>query len=85
MKPIKYFLEAFLVYLFFFFGKIIGIKISRYIFSFLFKRLGPLVRSNTVIIKNLENFSNDIQLDDKNKIISGMWSNYGMTFIEYIF
>ena len=85
MKPVKYFLEAFLVYLFFFFGKIIGIKISRYIFSFLFKRLGPLVRSNNVIIKNLENFSNDIQLDDKNKIISGMWSNYGMTFIEYIF
>ena len=38
-----------------------------------------------MIIKNLENFSNDIPLDEKNKIISGMWSNYGMTFIEYIF
>ena len=43
-----------------------------------------LFRSN-IIDKNLLKFSNKITDPEKKEIISNMWSNYGMTFIEYIF
>ena len=38
-----------------------------------------------IIHKNLLNFSNKLSDQEKKEIISNMWSNYGMTFIEYIF
>ena len=38
-----------------------------------------------VINQNLETFNSKINQEQKNKIISQMWSNYGKTFIEYIF
>ena len=85
LKPIKYFFEAFFVYLFFLIAKLIGLSLSRKIFSFLFKKIGPIIRSNDTINKNLLKFSKDITDQERKEIISSMWSNYGMTFIEYIF
>ena len=85
IKPIKYFFEAFFVYLFFLIGKLIGLSLSRKFFSFLFKKIGPIIRSNNIIHKNLLNFSKELSDQEKKKITSNMWSNYGMTFIEYIF
>ena len=85
IKPIKYFIEAFFVYLFFLIAKLIGLSLSRKIFSFMFKKLGPIIRSNDTINKNLLKFSKDITDQKRKEIISSMWSNYGMTFIEYIF
>ena len=84
-KFIKYFFEAFFVYLFFLISRIIGLSLSRYFFSFLFKRVGPIVRSNSIILKNINYFSKNATSQDQKEIISGMWSNYGMTFVEYIF
>ena len=51
----------------------------------MFKKLGPIIRSNDTINKNLLKFSKDITDQKRKEIISSMWSNYGMTFIEYIF
>ena len=85
IKPIKYFFEAFFVYLFFLIGKLIGLSLSRKFFSFLFKKIGPIIRSNNIIHKNLLNFSKELSDQERKKITSNMWSNYGMTFIEYIF
>ena len=85
IKPIKYFFEAFFVYLFFLIAKLIGLSLSRKIFSFIFKKIGPIIRSNDTINKNLLKFSKDITDQKRKEIISSMWSNYGMTFIEYIF
>ena len=85
IKPVKYFFEAFFVYLFFLIAKLIGLSLSRKIFSFMFKKLGPIIRSNDTINKNLLKFSKDITDQKRKEIISSMWSNYGMTFIEYIF
>ena len=83
-KKIYYLIQAVFIYLFFFIGRILGIKISRKIFSFIFLKLGPLFKSKKIIKKNLKIYSQDISEFDKKRIINGMWKNFGMTFIEYI-
>ena len=85
IKISKYFFEAIFIYSFFLVGKLIGLSLSRKIFSFIFRKIGPLIRSNDLVIKNLMNFSNELTDDKKKEIIYEMWSNYGMTFIEYVF
>ena len=85
IKIINYFFQSIIIYMLFFIGRLIGITLSRRIFSFLFLILGPLFKSKMVIEKNLNIFSKDISEIHKKKIITNMWKNYGMTFIEYIF
>ena len=85
IKPVKYFFEALFIYSFFLIGKLIGLSLSRKIFSFIFKKIGPIIRSNNILNKNLSNFSKELSDQEKKKIKLNMWSNYGMTFIEYIF
>jgi KDO2-lipid IV(A) lauroyltransferase len=85
IKKINYFLQAILIYLFFLIGRILGIKLSRKIFSFLFSFMGPFFKSKKIIKKNLKIFSQNISDLERKKIITSMWKNYGMTFIEYIF
>ena len=84
LKKINYFIQAFFIYLFFFIGRILGINLSRKIFSYIFLKLGPLFKSNKIIKKNIKIYSK-IFLTSMKKIIEGMWKNYGMTFIEYIY
>ena len=85
IKNLKYFFESLFIYFFFLIGKLIGLYLSRKIFSFIFRIIGPLIKSRKIINKNLIIFSKNISLKSKDKIISNMWSNYGMTFIEYVF
>ena len=84
IKLIIYFFQSLIIYLLFSIGKILGIKISRNFFSYLFLFFGPIFKSKKIIDKNLEIFSKFSSLD-KEKIVKNMWKNYGMTFIEYIF
>tara|TARA_B100000530_G_C15882411_1_gene458017 strand:+ start:294 stop:1151 length:858 start_codon:yes stop_codon:yes gene_type:complete len=85
IKIIKYFFEAIFIYLFFLIGKLIGLSFSRKIFSFIFLRLGPFIKSEKIINQNLNRLPGNLSSEEKKQIISSMWSNYGMTFIEYIF
>ena len=85
IKKINYLLQAFLIYTFFFMGRILGIKISRKIFSLLFSIIGPFFKSKKTINKNLEIFLPEINDEIRKTITNNMWKNYGMTFIEYIF
>ena len=85
IKFFKYFIQAVFIYLFFLIGKILGLNLSRKIFSFIFNKIGPLIKSNSNIRENLSNFSKNISDTEVELIKSKMWSNYGKTFIEYIF
>ena len=85
IKSINYFIQALIIYTFFFVGKIFRITISRIIFSLLFSLIGPIFKSKKIIKKNLEIFSKNISKLEKRRISKSMWKNYGMTFIEYIF
>ena len=85
IKSFYHFIQAVFIYIFFLIGKFIGLKLSRKIFSFIFLIVGPIFKSREVIEKNLNYFLKDIDDKQRNTIISGMWKNYGMTFIEYVF
>ena len=85
IKIIKYFFQAIFVYLFFFIGLILGIKLSREIFANFFSIIGPVFKSKKILKKNLEIFSSYSKCMETKKISKNMWKNYGMTFIEYIF
>ena len=85
MKILKYFIESIFIYTFFLIIKIIGLKQSRKIFSLLFRVMGPLIRSKKIIKENLKIAFPNIEKKDQDIIIKKMWSNYAMTFVEYIF
>jgi KDO2-lipid IV(A) lauroyltransferase len=84
-KKINYFLQAVIIYFFFLIGRILGIFLSRKIFSFLFSKIGPLIKSKEVVNYNLKLFNKDLSISERENIKKNMWRNYGMTFIEYVF
>ncbi len=84
MKILKYFLQSILIYSIFFLIKIFGLKISRIVFAYVFQKIGPIIKSKKIIEKNLTIFKKDGKFI-KDDIIKLMWSNYGKTFIEYMF
>ena len=85
IKIFNYFFQSLFVYLFFLIGRILGLKISRKLFSHLFSLIGPIFKSKKIITNNLNIFSNKNSFIDEKKIIDVMWKNYGMTFVEYVF
>ena len=85
MKNIKYIFEALIIYSIFLIIKILGINIGRKISTFLFQKVGSLFRSNENIKKNISNAYENLTEDEKNNIVNDMWTNYGLTFAEYIF
>ena len=85
IKIFNYFLQSIIIYLFFLVGRIVGLKISRNLFSLLFSFLGPMFKSKKIIENNLRIFSKEVSNIEINKITKNMWKNYGMTFIEYVF
>ena len=85
MKKISYLIQFFLIIIFFFIFKIIGLKFSRLISKNIFSKIGPTFRSKKVISRNL-----DIAFprnDEKKKklIEKKMWEYYGKIFAEYMF
>ena len=84
-KKIYYFIQSLIIYLFYFISKIIGLKLSRIIFSFVFIKIGDLFKSKKIILNNLNKINPKISELEKEIIINKMWSNYGKTFIEYVF
>ena len=85
IKTFNYFTQSIFIYLFFILGRILGVDLSRKLFSFLFLKVGPFFKSKKIISDNLLIFDKTIKEDQIDKIVSNMWKNYGMTFIEYIF
>ena len=85
INVIKYFFQALVLYIFFIIIKMIGIKLSRKVFSYLFNKIGPSVKSKKTIDNNLEKFLGPYNESAKEKIKVEMWSNYGKTFVEYLY
>ena len=44
-----------------------------------------MFKSKKVLNKNLDIFSSVVTNINRNKLSKDMWSNYGKTFIEYVF
>ena len=84
-KKLFYFFQSVIIYIFYFLSKIIGLKLSRFFFSLIFKKIGNLFKSKKIIYDNLNRIKPGISQLEKEKIINKMWSNYGKTFIEYVY
>ena len=84
MKSIKYFFEFFLVIIFFFIFKIIGLKNSSNLSCFIFKVIGPLLRNKNKIKSNIQTALPNIKKSKEKEIINKMWCNYGRVFAEYM-
>ena len=85
IKFLNYFFQSLIIYFFFIVGKLIGLRLSRKLFGMIFQRIAPTFKSKEIIKNNLRTFSTKIEDHEAKVIISSMWKNYGMTFIEYIF
>ena len=85
MKLLKYFIQALIIYFFIFLIFILRLSISRKIFSKIFQKIGPIVKSNKIIDQNLEKYLGNYNEGKKDNIKLDMWSNYGKTFVEYLF
>ena len=85
MKIIKYLIQAFVIYIFFILIKILGLNISRRLFARIFQIIGPIIKSEKTINENLEKFLSSYNEEQKKNIKKMMWSNYGKTFVEYLF
>ena len=48
-------------------------------------KVGNVFKSKKTIVKNLDRIKPGISDLEKETIINNMWSNYGKTFVEYIF
>ena len=85
MKLIKYIIEFLIIILLFLIFKIVGLKVSQNISSFIFKNFGSLFRSKKTSYANLSIAFPNLNEIQKNKIIKNMWINYGKIFAEYMF
>ena len=85
IKTIKYFFQAIIIYIFFITIKFLGLKRSRELFSYIFIKIGPFIKSNQVIDDNLDKVLGFYNENKKINIKLEMWSNYGKTFAEYLF
>tara|TARA_B100001057_G_scaffold246921_1_gene247313 strand:- start:4801 stop:5661 length:861 start_codon:yes stop_codon:yes gene_type:complete len=85
MKKTFYFIQSIIIYFFYLISKIIGLKLSRIVFSFIFTKVGNIFKSKKIIFNNLNKIIPEINNLEKEKIVNKMWSNYGKTFVEYVF
>ena len=85
MKIFKYFIEAIFIYVLFFLFRILGIGLSRKFSSFLLVRFGFLFRKKEIIKNNILKVFKKYSDTEIDKLIEKMWSNYGLTFAEYVF
>ena len=85
MKQIKYFIQFIIIVILFIIYKILGLKISQILSSFILKVIGPLFRSKKILETNLSIAFPKLSQSQKNKIINSMWANYGKIFAEYMF
>tara|TARA_B100000902_G_scaffold309616_1_gene299054 strand:+ start:1059 stop:1925 length:867 start_codon:yes stop_codon:yes gene_type:complete len=85
MKLVKYLIEFIIIIILFSIIKLVGLKISQSVFSFIFKKAGPLFRSKKILYHNLSLAMPNIETSKKNKIINNMWANYGKIFSEYMY
>ena len=69
----------------FFIFRILGMSLSRKFSSFLLVRFGFLFRKKEIIKNNILKVFKKYSDTDIDKLIKKMWSNYGLTFAEYVF
>jgi len=87
MKLIKYFFQFLIILILFFLFKILGYKKSSYLGSKIGKIFGKLIKSDKIILKNINQISkySNLKIEEENKIVKEVFSNYGRILSDYVF
>ena len=85
MKTIKYFFQAFLIFIFFTVCKLIGYKLSSNLGSLIGATIGPFLRSKNLLQNNIKKAFSNIEKVEIDHISKNMWKNYGRILAEYVF
>jgi len=85
MDKIKYFLQFIIILILFFLFKLLGLKYSTRFSGNLITILGPMFRSNKIIISNLTKAFPKLSLQEKKILSKKMWFNYGRILAEYMY
>ena len=85
MKSIKYFIQFFVILIFFLIFKILGLKYASYFSGKIVSLVGPLFRPKNLIKSNILKALPNLHQNDLHKISRNMWNNYGRILAEYIF
>ena len=85
MDKIKYFLQFIIILILFFLFKLLGLKYSTRFSGNLMIILGPMFRSNKIIISNLTIAFPKLSLQEKKILSKKMWFNYGRILAEYMY
>ena len=85
MDKIKYFLQFIIILILFFLFKLLGLKYSTRFSGNLMTILGPMFRSNKIIISNLTIAFPKLSLQEKKNLSKRMWFNYGRILAEYMY
>ena len=85
MDKIKYFLQFIIILILFFLFKLLGLKYSTRFSGNLMTILGPMFRSNKIIISNLTKAFPKLSLQEKKILSKKMWFNYGRILAEYMY
>ena len=85
MDKIKYFLQFIIILILFFIFKILGLKYSTKFSGNLMTILGPMFRSNKIIISNLSKAFPKLSMLEKKILSKKMWFNYGRILAEYMY
>ena len=85
MDKIKYFLQFVVILILFFLFKLLGLKYSTRFSGSLMTILGPMFRSNKIIISNLTKAFPKLSLQEKKILSKKMWFNYGRILAEYMY
>ena len=85
MKQIKYFFQYIIVLFLFIIFKILGLKYSSILSSYIMRLFGPIFRSNKISYSNITKALPNLKDNQKINILTKMWSNYGIILAEYMF
>jgi len=85
MKNFNYLFQFIFVVTLFLIFKLLGYNLSSRLSAYIFLLIGPIFRSNKIILKNLDIAFPKINFNEKKLLIRKMWFNYGQIFSEYVF
>tara|TARA_B100000029_G_scaffold332966_1_gene325129 strand:- start:661 stop:1527 length:867 start_codon:yes stop_codon:yes gene_type:complete len=87
MKLIKYFFQFIIIIIFFILFKSIGYKNASNLGSKIGKLFGKKIRSDKIIKKNLNIIegNSSLNINNKDKIVNDVFSNYGRILSEYVY
>lgn len=77
MKKFRYFIQAVIVYFFYYLFLLIGIDSASYIAGKISRFLGPLISKNKIAIRNLKYVMPELSNDEIKNITKDMWENLG--------